>query len=68
MENSLQVDTKKKYYEMNGVRTEGVQGVKDVGVTAASNLIFFHQFRDAAGKANRMLDFIKQISPSKIKM
>ncbi len=45
---------------MNGVKSESAQCVKDLGVTITSNLKFFQQYKDAAGKANRILDFIKQ--------
>ncbi len=53
--------TKKTVYEMNGVKLENVQCVKDLGVTIASNLKFSQQCKDAAGKANRMLGFYKHI-------
>ncbi len=46
-------EIKKKIYEMNGVKTESEQCVKDLGVTIASNPKFFQHFRDASGKANR---------------
>lgn len=32
--------------------------VKDLGVTITSSLKFFHQCKDDAGKANKMLEFI----------
>ncbi len=47
-------------YEINGVKLESVQCVKDLSVTIASKLKFFQQCKDAAGKANRMLDFINR--------
>ncbi len=34
--------------------------VKDLGVTITSNLKFSQQWKEAAGKANRMLGFIKR--------
>ncbi len=50
---------KLKYdYEMSGVKLESVQYVKDLGVTIALYLKFSQQCKDAAGKGNRMLDFI----------
>ncbi len=45
---------------MNGVKTESVQCVKDLGVTIAFNLQFSEQCKNAAGKTNRMLDFINR--------
>ena len=47
-------------YEMNGVKLDSVQCVKDLGVSIASNLKFSRQCKDAAGKANRMLGFINR--------
>ncbi len=47
-------------YEMNGVKLDGVQCVKNLGVSIASNLKFSQQCKDAAGKANRMLGFINR--------
>ncbi len=44
---------------MSGVKLEGVQCVKDLGVTIASNLTFSQHCKAAACKANRMLSFIK---------
>ncbi len=63
----LQVGTRNlKYdFEMSGEKLESVHYVKDLGVTIASNLKFSQQCKEAAGKANRMLGFIKEISPSK---
>ncbi len=46
-------------YEMNGVKLDSVQCVKDLGVSIASNLKFSQQCKDATSKANRMLGFIK---------
>ncbi len=43
-------------YEMNGVKLDSVQCVKDLGVSIASNLKFSQQFKDA----NRMLGFINK--------
>ncbi len=53
----LHVDTRNQKfdYEMNGVKLDGVQCVKDLGVSTASNLKFSQQCKDVAGKANRML-------------
>ncbi len=45
---------------MNGTKLESVQCVKDLGVTVASSLKFSQQCKDAAGKANRKLGFIKR--------
>ncbi len=47
-------------YEMNGTKLESVHCVKDLGISVASSLKFSQQCRDAAGKANRMLDFINR--------
>ncbi len=67
----LQVGTRNlKYdYEMSGEKLESVHCVKDLGVTIMSSLEFSQQCKEAAGKANRMLGFIKkEISPSRIKI
>ncbi len=58
----LQVGTKNlKYdYEMSGEKLENVHCAKDLGVTIASNIISSQQCKEAAGKANRMLSFIKR--------
>ncbi len=58
----LQVGTRNlKYdYEMTGEKLESVQCVKYLGVTITSNLKFSQQCKEAAGKANRMLGFIKR--------
>ncbi len=58
----LHVDTKseKFNYEMNGVKLDSVQCVKDLGVSIASNLKFSRQCKDAAGKAKRMLGIINR--------
>ncbi len=46
---------------MSGEKLEGVQRIKDLGVTTSSNLKFSQHCKDAAGKANRMLAFINKI-------
>ncbi len=51
---------KKNQYEMNGIKLESAQCVKDLGVTIASNCKFSQQCKDFAGKANRMLSFINR--------
>ena len=58
----LQIGTRnQKYeYEMNGIKLESVQHIKDLGITVASNLKFSQQCKHAAGKANRMLGFINR--------
>ncbi len=53
-------ETNKTDYEMNGVKLDSVQCVKDLGVSIASNLKFFRQCMDAPGKANGMLGFINR--------
>ncbi len=45
---------------MRGEKLKSVHCVKDLGVTIASNLKFSQQCKDVAGKANRMLGFIKR--------
>ncbi len=45
---------------MNGTKLESVQCVKDFRDLVASGLKFSQQCKDAAGKANRMLDFINR--------
>ena len=47
-------------YEIYGVKFGSVQCVKDLSVTTAWNLKFSQQCKNAAGKANRMLDLIKR--------
>ncbi len=47
-------------YEMNGVKLDRIQCVRDLGVSTASNLKFSQQCKDATGKANRMLGFISR--------
>ncbi len=58
----FQVGTRKlKYdYEMNGNKLESVHWVKDLGVTITLNLKFSQQCKEAAGKANTILGFIKR--------
>ncbi len=58
----LQVGTRNlKYdYEMSGEKLESIHCVKDLGVTITLNLKFIQQCKEAAGKANRMLGFIKR--------
>ncbi len=51
----------RKYdYETSAEKLEGVHCVKDLCVTITSNLRFSQQCKEAAGKANRMLGFIKR--------
>ncbi len=66
----LQVGTRNlKYdYKMAGEKLKSEHCVKDLGVTTVSNLKLSQQCKDAAGKANRMLGFIKKIFPSRIKI
>ncbi len=45
---------------MSGERLESVHCVKALGVTITSNLKFCQQYKEAAGKANRMLGFIRR--------
>ncbi len=45
---------------MGGEKLESVYCIKDLGLTITSNLKFFQQCKEAAGKANRMLGFIKR--------
>ncbi len=47
--------------KMSGEKLKSVHCVKDLGVTITSNLKFSQQFKEAAGKANRMLGIIKRI-------
>ncbi len=58
----LQVGTRNQKfdYERNGAKIESVQCGKYLGVTIASGIKCSHQCKDAAGKANRTLGFIKQ--------
>ncbi len=58
----LQVGTRNQIfdYEINGVKLESVQYVKDLGTFIAQNLKFSQQCKDVAGKANRMLVFINR--------
>ncbi len=57
-----QVGTKKlKYvYEMSGEKLESVHCVEDLGVTIMSSLKFSQRCKEAAGKANKMMGFIKR--------
>ncbi len=59
----LHVGTKKQKfdYEMDGIKLDSVQCVKDLGVLIASNLKFSQQCKHGAGVANRMLGFINRI-------
>ncbi len=41
---------------MSGEKLESLHCLKDLGVTITSNLKFSQQCKEAAGKANRMLD------------
>ncbi len=45
-------------YEMNGVKLENAQCVKDLGVMISSNLKFFLHCKVATCKGNKMLGFI----------
>ncbi len=45
---------------MTSEKLESIHCVKDLGVTIASNLKFSQQCKEAAGKAKRMLGFIKK--------
>ncbi len=47
-------------YEMSSEKLESVHCVKDLGVTITSNLKFSQQSKEAVGKADRMLGFIKR--------
>ncbi len=55
----LQVSTRNRKfdYEMNDTELESVHSVKNLGVTVASSLQFSQQCKDAAAKANGILDF-----------
>ncbi len=55
-------------YKMSGVKIKRVQGVKDLGVTIASNLKFSQHCKDAAGKVNRMLGFTNSFLISRIRI
>ncbi len=56
---------KKTEYQITVSKLESVQCVRDLGIKIASSLTYFQQCKDAAGKANRMLDFINKTSPSR---
>ncbi len=67
----LQLGTRKQKfdYEMNGVKTESVQCVKDLGVTIASNIKFSQQHKYAAVK--KPIEYwvlYTEIFPSRIKI
>ncbi len=53
---------------MNGVKLDGVQCVKDLGVSIVAKFKFSQLCKYAASKANRMLGFGNSISPSRIKI
>ncbi len=50
----------KSDYEMNDVKLDSEQCVKDLGASIASNLKFPQQCKDAASKAHRMLGYINR--------
>ncbi len=54
-------------YELNGIKLDSVQCVKDLGVSITSNLKICQQCKDAAGKAHRMLGFRKSCLSFKMK-
>ncbi len=60
--NVLQVGTRNQKfdYEMNGIKFESVQCVKDLGVIVESSLKDSQQCKEAAGKSNIMLSFINR--------
>ncbi len=66
----LQIITRNRKfkYEMNGIKLERVQCAKDLGIMIVSSLKFSQQCKDTASIANRMLGFITEISPSRIKI
>ncbi len=47
-------------YEISGEKLESLHCVIDLSVTITSNLKFSQQCREARGKANKMLCFIKR--------
>ncbi len=47
-------------YEMNGVKIDSVQCVKDLGVSIASNLKIFQQCKDAVSKVSSSAGLYKQ--------
>ena len=51
---------KKFDYDLCDEKLKSAQSVKDLGITVESNLKFSKQCKEAAGKANRMLGFIKR--------
>ncbi len=52
------IEKQKNDYEMTGTKLESIQEVKDLDITNTSSLKFSQHWKDAAGKANRMLGFI----------
>ncbi len=54
------IRNQKSEHEMNGIKLESMQCLKDIAITIASSLKFSQQCKDGAGKANRMLDFINK--------
>ncbi len=54
-------ETKTIDYELNDVKLDSVQWVKDLGVSIASNLKFSRQCKYTVGKVNRILGFINWI-------
>ncbi len=58
----LQVGTRnqKSEYGINATKFESVQCIKELCVKIASILKFSQQWKDVAGKADRMLGFIKK--------
>ncbi len=53
---------KKKIIEMNNVKIERTQWVKDLGVAIAFNLKLSQQCKNTTGKTYRMLGFINRNS------
>ncbi len=47
-------------YDMNGIKLDSIQHVKDLGVSIASNLKFSQQCKEAVRKINRILGFINR--------
>ncbi len=67
---ALQISTTnpESQYEMNVIKLESVQCVKDLGITILSSLKFSHQCIDLTGKANRKLSFSNRNFSVKIKI